>query len=88
MTYAKTVQHFPMNIKIEVKVEENPSHCVIFFSMETGKLNILKDHLLPPRFVSRFSTFSWALFGLCSMKSKHMFLLLFWPSYLHCFIFL
>lgn len=45
-----------MSIKPEENVKENPSHCVPF-SLETGKLKILKDCLFPHGLVSRVFTF-------------------------------
>lgn len=72
----KTAKQFPIIIETEEKVRENPSHCDAF-PLETEKLNIPKDSLFPYRLVSRFFTFSCALFGLCSMKSRHVFLFTF-----------
>lgn len=79
------MQHFPTPIKTEEKVIDIMLATVLAFPLETGKISIAEDHLLPHMLVSRVC--STALFGLCSMKSRHMFLLLFLADYLHCFIF-
>lgn len=72
-TYKKSCETISRDHKNRREIRENPNHCVAF-SLETEKLNIPKDSLFPHGLVSRVFTFSCALFGLCSMKSRHVLL--------------
>lgn len=63
--------------------ESQPLCC---FFPENRKTKYTKGLLAPPGLSAGFLACSWAPFGLCSVKSRHMFILLFFPPRLFAFL--